>query len=679
MDYKQVSQSIKLDPKIRMVANGSEEVNTLRAERSPTIAIIDNQILDKTPTLREPDASPDERPKKIKWAKLDKPQKKVYVNVLIETKEEEKSKLADIVKQVPGLPPPTFSDNFISASVALSELGNLLEHKSVISIENAERVRFLPPLQVTTGVGEPEALLRDIDIPEPPEDSKGVLIGIIDVQGFDFARQDFLKNNKTRFIKIWDQSGETRDPPDGFGYGSELDKEHMDQAIEAADTIGLPATMLEPQSQMVPGSHGTHVASIAAGNLGVCPHADIAGVVISLPIEDTDRRKSFYDSSRIMHAVDYIFELGEKIDKPVSINISLGTNGHAHDASSVNSRWIDHKLSTAGRNICVAAGNAGQESPAEPGDWGFVMGRIHTSGRLKKTGDTVDIEWIVLGDGIADLSENELEIWYNPQDRIAIQIKPPGMSEWIGPIKPGFYRQNKMLSDGTFVSIYNELYIPANGDSRIACYLSPFFSEERVSGVRAGTWLVRLIGLDIRDGKYHGWVERDDPRRLGKLGFKEAWAFPSFFSENSTVDNSTVSSLACGQRVISVANLDQARRVINLTSSQGPTRDGRQKPEIAAPGTDIVAANGFSGDDDLWISMSGTSMASPYVAGVAAHLLTIEPKLTAAQIGGIICRTARPIPGYSFQWEDDAGFGEVMLAACLIEVQALLESEEVNP
>jgi subtilisin family serine protease len=251
--------------------------------------------------------------------------------------------------------------------------------------------------------------------------------------------------------------------------------------------------------------------------------------------------------------------------------------------------------------------------------------------------------------------------------------------EWIGPIEPDSYLQNKMLSDGTFVSIYNELYIPANGDNRIACYLSPFFSEERVSGVRAGTWLVRLIGLDIRDGKYHGWVERDDPRRLGKLGFKEAWAFPSFFSENSTVDNSTVSSLACGQRVISVANLDQAGRVINPTSSQGPTRDGRQKPEIAAYGTDVVAANGFSGQDDLWISMSGTSMASPYVAGVAAHLLTLEPKLTAAQIGGIIRRTARPLPGYDYQWEDDAGFGEVMLAACLIEVQALLGSEEVNP
>ena len=39
----------KLDPKLRMLANGSEEVNTLRAERSPAIAVVDPKILDTTP------------------------------------------------------------------------------------------------------------------------------------------------------------------------------------------------------------------------------------------------------------------------------------------------------------------------------------------------------------------------------------------------------------------------------------------------------------------------------------------------------------------------------------------------------------------------------------------------------------------------------------------------------
>jgi subtilisin family serine protease len=64
---------------------------------------------------------------------------------------------------------------------------------------------------------------------------------------------------------------------------------------------------------------------------------------------------------------------------------------------------------------------------------------------------------------------------------------------------------------------------------------------------------------------------------------------------------------------------------IHHTSSQGPTRDGREKPDIAAPGTNIVAANGFN-PDQPWVSMTGTSMASPYVAGVVARMLAADPK-----------------------------------------------------
>ena len=87
--------------------------------------------------------------------------------------------------------------------------------------------------------------------------------------------------------------------------------------------------------------------------------------------------------------------------------------------------------------------------------------------------------------------------------------------------------------------------------------------------------------------------------KLGRIGEQEAWVFPSFFSEASFVDRSTVSTLACAQRVISVANLDAEARRIAITSSQGPTRDGREKPDVAAPGTNIVAANGFAGPGSL--------------------------------------------------------------------------------
>src|SRR5687767_2132297 len=112
-----------------------------------------------------------------------------------------------------------------------------------------------------------------------------------------------------------------------FNYGSELRKAELDQAIAGAPGVGLPAYELEPQSEMSPGSHGTHVASIAAGNRGVARKARIAAVLISIPEADAERRLSFYDSSRLAHAVDYLLELARELgDLQLSINISLGTN-----------------------------------------------------------------------------------------------------------------------------------------------------------------------------------------------------------------------------------------------------------------------------------------------------------------------------------------------------------------
>ena len=124
-------------------------------------------------------------------------------------------------------------------------------------------------------------------------------------------------------------------------------------------------------------------------------------------------------------------------------------------------------------------------------------------------------------------------------------------------------------------------------------------------------------------------------------------------------------------------NLDEARQSINITSSQGPTRDNRQKPDIAAPGTEITAAKGFSDPGDDWIKMSGTSMASPYVAGVVARMLQAKGNLTSAQCAGILRRTAKPLPGASFEWRNDAGYGQIDPAAAIAEAQSFDRRREV--
>ena len=585
----------KVSPKLRMVANANSVVNAIRAEQSASICVRNDSLLNKVAVQRSPTqkgVSLDEIKDKAERGSMteeDVPDQ-ILVNVFVGLTGEA-NKLPETVRYRK----PRRKHNLLSVSVPLDELKNLREDDSVSYVEIGERIVFDEPSTSSPQPDGPPSLSWKEETAERHQNGQGILVGIIDVQGFDFSHPDFLdEEGKTRFVKIWDQGGSHRDSPKGLNYGAEISQENMNAALEgAAGGVGAAAFHLEPQSQMVRGSHGTHVASIAAGNRGICSEAQIAAVLISLPEEDSDSRANFYDSTRISDAIDYLFDLGDEMGLPVSINISLGTNGHAHDASSAVNRWLDFALVAPGRSVCVAAGNAGQEAATSPEDTGFASGRIHTSGRIPAAGLERDLEWVVFGDGISDVSENELEIWYSPQDHFAVQIRPPDSREWIGPVEADEFIENRMLDDGTFVSIYNERYWPANGANLIGLYLSPFFSEHGVVGIKAGTWTVRLTGRQVRDGSFHGWIERDDPRRLKRTGDVEGWSFPSFFSESSNVDNSSVSSLACGHRVIAVANLDEVNEQINITSSQGPTRDNRMKPEIAAVGTDVIAANGF--------------------------------------------------------------------------------------
>jgi subtilisin family serine protease len=283
---------------------------------------------------------------------------------------------------------------------------------------------------------------------------------------------------------------------------------------------------------------------------------------------------------------------------------------------------------------------------------------------------------MVVGNGRVDISPNHLELWYGAQDRLAVSVKPPG-GTWIGPIESNQFVENRQLPDGSFVSIYNELYHPANGANTIAVLQSPGYSSTVVKGITAGQWQVRLHGREIKDGRFHGWIERDDPFPGGVVGPQQAlWRFPSYFSERSSVASHAINTLACGMRVLAVANLDEARQQVHFTSSTGPTRDERSKPDLAAPGTDIVAAKGFAVEDDLWMSLTGTSMASPYACGVAALLQAHEPNLTAAQILGVFHRTAQPLPGNDYVWKKDSGYGRIDPQAAWQEARTLIQRDD---
>ncbi len=670
-------KSPNVDAALRMFANCTQEVNEARAQFRGNLAISKkkkNLNLD----LREHNLSiiPSFSEKSKKRKKFGEASNDILVNVFVELTDRKAKKITGEIER---------KGNLVSAQLPVSEVDKLSREKTeagepiILSVEISRTLK-MPEYRIANNYangGDFKRLLKSYQT-NAKSNSK-VLIGIIDVGGFDFSHPEFLdKKGNTRFRMIWDQGGDFRSPTKDtpYGYGTVFTNNKMNRAMTASKKMNVPAYMIEKQSQISIGSHGTHVASIAAGNHGVCPESELVGVLISLSKEDMDRRKSFYDSSRLVHAIQFLLDYAKKEQLPISINISLGTNGHAHDGTDIVSRWIDAELSIPGRCISVAAGNAGQESPGAEGDLGFTMGRIHTSGKIEATGLEQDILWNVVGNKVSDVSENEMEIWYEPQDRFSVMVKPPGLP-WVGPVDSNSFIENKQLQDGSFLSIYNDLYHPSNGLNYISIYLSPNLRGE-VIPIKAGEWVVRLIGTEIRNGEYHAWIERDDPRPLGPIGEKEAWNFPSFFSMKSNVDNTSISSLACSRSVISVGNLDHERQIVNESSSQGPTRDKRLKPEVIAPGSNITAAKGFAGIDDLWISMTGTSMAAPIVCGVAANMLRAEKNLTAAQISGIMVRTSKPLPSLSYTWRNDCGFGVLDAKKCLAETEFINTKTEIK-
>lgn len=716
----------KIQPKLRMIANGDKLVNALRAEHCSAVYVEDDKFLDRHRQKRGCGAVPIEakrsdlakrrKDRKGEAAKTARrPPRDVFVNVFIERADTSEAAAGKGLK----LPKSQYSitgqkANIATAKVSLAALDKLAADRTITYIELGESLVEPKPRVEPQGLDVPGERRCPARLKHLHGNGRGVMIGVIDVQGFDFAHEDFLvkgengRPDTSRFVSIWDQGGDPADRPDPkrktpFGYGVEYRQADLNAALKDSRKVNVPPHMLAPQSQMVEGSHGTHVASVAAGNYGFCPEADIAAVLISLPprkqgpvkkkkgggydTEEADYRDTFYDSTRVVHALDHLLELARKRNQPIAVNISLGTNGHAHDATSAVSRWIDAALAVPGRCVCVAAGNAGQEAPAFEGDRNYFMGRIHTSGVIPSNGLYKDIEWLVVGNTVADISENELEIWYGPQDRFEVSVRPPDSTKWYGPVRAGRFVENLQLPSGSFLSIYNELYHPANGSNYISVFLSPGFTKRGVIGVEAGQWTVRLRGEQVRDGRFHGWIERDDPRPLGRRAGdrREAWSFPSFFSERSNVDDSSIGSLACGLRVIAVGNLDEAAERINVSSSQGPTRDGRSKPDVAAPGTNILAARGFTGasasEPGAWVRMSGTSMASPYVTGVVGLMLAAQRKLkgknlTAAQVEGIIKRTATPLPGASYTWANDAGFGRINAEECIREAARINDRSE---
>ncbi|TCM37240.1 S8 family serine peptidase [Kribbella sp. VKM Ac-2568] len=527
----------------------------------------------------------------------------------------------------------------VTARVPLGRIETIRQAEGVRSMKSAQPMR--PVLNAT--VPEIEADQAALPPGSLAAGGAGVVVGIID-SGADFAHRNFLRpDGSTRLVALWHQDGPST-PGSPFGYGKRYTAADIDLALSGPnpyDALGYgpaPDVIGRPK-----GTHGTHVSDIAAGNgggsgaTGVAHEADIAFVepaLSDIAWEGEDVVNSFFgDSVQQLEAARFLFD--EAGARPCVINISLGTNGGPHDGSSLVEKGLDALVAQRpNRAVVIAAGNAFDDG-------------VHIAGAVP-AGGFVDVG-LSIPDGL--VSQTEMELWYAGGDRFTAELITPA-GESLGEVPLGSNARVRADDGTTLLFVSHRADDPNNGDNMFSIFL-----EERVP---AGVWQVRLHGEQVADGGYHAWIERNDQ------------------SQASFVDadgSGTLGSISCGRLTLTVGSYDahKAAKPLSFFSAAGPTRDGRQKPEISAPGQDVFAAH--SRTTTGVVRKSGTSMAAPAATGVVALILAEAHArgiaLDAAALRHIVTDSARSGPPPAGGWDDRYGHGRIDAAEALRAVQRL--------
>ena len=477
---------------------------------------------------------------------------------------------------------------------------------------------------------------------------KGIVVGVID-GGVQYNHPTFLDaDGLPRFRKIWDF-----DSKDG----------QLEPVVltNAADILARKYSFYS-RSDMGATNHGTHVAGIAVGSgryRGIAPESDIIFAEAAVDPMSEQAYKLYSDMllTNVKNMSDYATEHGQ----PLVVNISLGNNlGFSTESKLLQEAF--GLLTGPGRIIVAANGNEGNLEELRP--------YLHSGSNLKE----------------------EIEF----------------MSQAVPAAFDVFWKTGGALS-------FN-LEITIGTGSNTENISTKELTGDMMSTVERDAYKLSLLQLDdAPDGK-HIYKLRIIPKETSRTFIVIAsvtgeQSFESFSKmlnikdvtpEDGCTISNTYTSVIPGvfPNVVAVGNYcnrvlpdeyytdefgnrktEIQTGVMRPSSSWGPTWDGRNKPDVSAPGSIVSSGNWYcpqnaeevietydiAGSDakETWACQSGSSQASPTVAGIVALWLQANPVLTPDDVFSIIKKTAHPIEPIP---NNHSGAGIIDAYAGLLEV-----------
>ena len=416
-------------------------------------------------------------------------------------------------------------------------------------------------------------------------------------------------------------------------------------------------------------SHGTHVLGIIAGTNsaeGRIPSNGNGKIPFYGPSYESDiviGCGDFTDNA-ILDGIASVVKKAKEIGQPAVVNLSLGSNNGAHDPNSDRSRFLDELGKDA--IICISAGNEGGLPMA-------VKKRFTAMGAGKNL-NTFIVPQTTNSTNATTPIFYTAEFWADSEEEFTFSLviydRSTGKVIESVPVSKGGSGRLASSTSSLMASQYDGAsYMSATADVDKATGRYNVYIVGNVTPTQLPSY---LLGVNISAG-----VGREVRGYVNALSSSKAEAI--FSSENISgytagTDDGTINGFGCGHNMISVGayvSRTSAPYVasgsyagsgtvgdIASFSSYGETADGRQLPHVCGPGAQVVSSvssywmrnvmsdavsgnrfNAYSsqyGRDSYWYPMQGTSMSSPFVAGVVGLWLQAWPDMTVQQCLDII-------------------------------------------